>query len=88
MWYGRNRYPILEKSARIEMVEYTISMTWDNDAAVWYAVCDDIPVVLESASFDRLVERVKIAAPELLEMNGAEPTCVLRFVTERKDSMA
>ena len=70
------------------MIEYTITMTWDGDAAVWYAVCDDIPIALESDSFDTLVERVKSAAPELLEMNGAEPSCVLRFVAERKDSVA
>ena len=70
------------------MIEYTITMTWDSGAAVWYAVCDDIPIALESNSFDKLVERVKSAAPELLEMNGAEPACVLRFVAERKDSVA
>ena len=70
------------------MLEYTIAVTWDSDAAVWCAVCDDIPIALESSSFDALVERVKAAAPELLEMNGAEPDCVLHFVAERKDSVA
>ena len=70
------------------MVEYTIAMTWDSDAAVWCAVCDDIPIALESSSFDALVERVKAATPELLEMNGADPDCVLHFVAERKDNVA
>ena len=70
------------------MSEYTITTTWDNDARVWYAVCDDIPLVLESGSFDALVERVKVAAPELLELNGADPKCVLNFFAERREDVA
>jgi hypothetical protein len=70
------------------MIEYTIVITWDSEAAVWCAVCDDIPIALESGSFDILVERVKSAAPELLEMNGAATKCVLRFVAERKENVA
>jgi len=70
------------------MPEYTISMSWDKEAAVWYAVCDDIPIALESGSFDALIERVKIAAPELLEMNKKSPECILNFITTRKDEVA
>ena len=70
------------------MTEYVITMTWDREAAVWYAVCDEIPITLESGSFDALVERVKIAAPELLALNGLEPQCMLHFVAERRDGVA
>jgi len=70
------------------MIEYVITMTWDCESAVWCAQCDEIPIVLESISFDALVERVKIAAPEILLLNGLEPECVLHFVAERKDSVA
>jgi len=63
-------------------------MTWDSEATVWCAVCDDIPLALESGSFDALVERVKAATPELLQMNGADPKCTLRFVAERRDGVA
>jgi len=70
------------------MPEYIITMSWDKEAAVWYAVCNDIPIALESGSFDALLERVKIAAPELLELNGKSPECVLNFVTTRKDEVA
>jgi len=70
------------------MSEYTVSMSWDKKAAVWYAVCDDIPIALESGSFDALLERVKIATPELLELNGKNPECILNFVTTRKDEVA
>jgi len=70
------------------MSEYTVYMTWDSNAAVWCAVNDDIPIVLESGSFDALVERIKAAVPELLIMNGADPECILHFVAERRDGVA
>jgi len=52
------------------MPEYIINLTWDNEAAVWIATSDDIPgLVLESGSIDALIERVRFAVPELLEIN-------------------
>ena len=48
-----------------------IRFQWDEEAAVWIATSDDVPgLVLESGSFDALVERVKLAVPELLKLNG------------------
>jgi predicted RNase H-like HicB family nuclease len=52
------------------MTEYTILLIWDDEAGVWIAENDDIPIVLNSASLDDLMERVQLAVPELLEMNG------------------
>ena len=51
-------------------MSYNIEVNWDEQAGVWCAVCDEIPVALESNSFDALVERVKVAAYEILELNG------------------
>jgi len=51
-------------------MDYNIEVNWDDEAGVWCAVCDDIPLAMESNSFDALIARVKIAAPEILEMNG------------------
>jgi hypothetical protein len=51
-------------------MSYEIDINWDDEAGVWCAVCDNIPLALESHSFDALVTRVKIAAYEILEMNG------------------
>ncbi|MCL2199116.1 MAG: DUF1902 domain-containing protein [Defluviitaleaceae bacterium] len=45
-------------------MDYEIDMTWDETAGVWCAVCNSIPLALESNSFDALVARVKIAAHE------------------------
>ena len=70
------------------MSEYTIKMNWDTEAKIWYAICDDIPLALESGSFDALVERVKVAVPELLQLNGAESACTLHFLAECKIGVA
>ncbi len=48
-------------------MEYTINLIWDREAAVWVATSEDVKgLVLESGSLDALIERVKIAIPELL----------------------
>jgi hypothetical protein len=55
------------------MPEYTINLSWDNEAAVWIATSQNIPgLVLESGSLDALIERVRFAAPELLALNGLQ----------------
>ena len=56
------------------MSELLIKLTWDPDTCVWIAESDDVPgLVLESGSFDALIERVRFAVPELLELNGTAP---------------
>lgn len=71
-------------------MEYIIRLIWDNDAGVWVATSDDIPgLVLESGSFDALLERVRFAAPELLALN--HPTTAplsLTFLSERRERIA
>lgn len=50
---------------------------------------DDIPgLVLESGSFDALLERVRFAAPELLELNSTERPVLLSFRAERMEKIA
>jgi hypothetical protein len=51
--------------------KYEVFLNWDNEARKWYALNDDIPIALEDASLDNLINRVKLAAPEILEMNGS-----------------
>ena len=55
---------------------------------VWYAVCDDIPIALESDSFYKLIERVKTATPEILELNNKKTECLIHFVTDRMEAVA
>ena len=43
-------------------MDYTVNLSWDNEADVWVAQSDDIPgLILESGSFDALIERVRFA---------------------------
>lgn len=52
-------------------MEYVINLTWDEDAGVWIATSESIPgLVLESGSFDALLERIRIAAMKELAADG------------------
>ena len=67
-------------------MKYVVNLTWDPEASVWVATSDDIPgLVLESGSFDALLERVRFAAPELLELNSTERPVLLSFRAERME---
>lgn len=71
-------------------MEYVIHLTWDNESSVWIATSDDIPgLVLESGSFDALLERTRIAIPELLALNSSiQSPLSLSFVSERRERMS
>lgn len=71
------------------MPEYTINLMWDPEAAVWVATSESIPgLVLESGSLDALIERVRFAIPELLELSGTpEKAFSLRFRSERLEQV-
>ncbi|GHV95789.1 antitoxin HicB [Spirochaetia bacterium] len=67
------------------MNEYTVLLTWDDEARVWVAENDEIPLALESGSLDVLMEQVRLTAPEILELNGKEHVNVyLNFTTKRR----
>ena len=71
------------------MTEYVVLLTWDDEASVWVAENDDIPIALESASLDTLMERVRLATPELLELNDKNHgNIALRFKMERQTLVA
>ncbi|GHV29894.1 antitoxin HicB [Spirochaetia bacterium] len=71
-------------------MEYKITIAWDGEAHVWFAESDDIPgLILKSGSVDALIERVKVAALELLEISGIPPTNIhLLFKMEREAVVA
>jgi len=47
-----------------------VKLVWDKESNSWHTETDDIPgLVLGSESFDNLVEKVCLAAPEMLELN-------------------
>jgi len=66
------------------MSEYIINLFWDEEASVWGAINDDIPIALESESIDFLIERIQISVPEILSLNGKEDeTPVLHLRIEK-----
>jgi hypothetical protein len=71
-------------------MKYRLDLSWDKDAAVWVATSDDIAgLVLESGSLDALIERVKIAAVELLELNTpAQKPAQILFNSTRVEELA
>ncbi|MBQ6908298.1 MAG: DUF1902 domain-containing protein [Clostridia bacterium] len=71
-------------------MEYIINLTWDADANVWTATSEGIPgLVLESGSFDALLERVRFAVPELLELNSKKQSNLsLLFQSVRHERVA
>jgi len=71
-------------------MEYIINLIWDSEVGVWIAESEDIPgLVLESGSYDALVERVRFAIPELIELNktvNVPPT--LTFLSKRQERIS
>ena len=65
-------------------MEYKVRMDWDSETERWTAVIEDgIRLVLESSSYDALVERVKIAVRDILEVDMKyRGAFTLRFETD------
>ena len=70
-------------------MNFFIRMVWDSEIKRWAAIGSaDMGLVLESDSFDLLVERVKLAAPEMIELNlNYKGPIDLCFITERMDHL-
>ena len=70
-------------------MNYNVKLTWDSEASMWIATSDDVPgLVLESNSYDALIEKVKVAIPELLELNNNASLKTIKFVSERLEEVA
>ena len=70
-------------------MNYKVLLTWDRDASMWVATSEDVPgLVLESNSYDALIEKVKVAIPELLVLNSKEPLKTIQFISERLEEVA
>jgi len=47
-----------------------VKLIWSGESSKWYTETSDIPgMVLESNSFDALLEKVRLIAPDMLEVN-------------------
>ncbi len=70
-------------------MELVVRFNWDNEAKVWYAVNDYLPIALESDSLDDLMSRVRDIVPEMVEENNLEkPKYLYFFMESREEVMA
>ena len=67
--------------------DYIVSLMWDDEAGVWVAICDDIPLALESESLDELINRVRAAAPEIIKLNNLPQRESLCFNMRKLEKM-
>ena len=70
--------------------EFLIKLFWDDEASKWIAESanEDLLLALESNSCEALMERVKIAVQDILEVDqGYNGEFVLHFVAERMVEM-
>jgi hypothetical protein len=66
-------------------MELKVVFAWDD--GIWYTKTD-FGLTLEYGSFDALVERVRIAVPELVELNfGYSGDICILFEVERTDNL-
>lgn len=50
---------------------YTVEAFWDDEAKVWCAEGVDVPgLCTEAATMEKLVKKLEIMVPEMLEANG------------------
>lgn len=72
-------------------MEYLVNLNWDSEAYVWIATSENVKgLAMEAGSVDALMERVKNAVPELLELNCGitDPTgSSIRFVSQRVERL-
>ena len=68
----------------------SVKLVLSSESDSWYTVSDDVPgLTLGADIFDTLVERVRIAVPELLELNlGYTGEIELFFEVERVEMLA
>ena len=61
-----------------------VNFHWDEEAEVWVAVCDTLGIVLESGSYDALIEKIKNAVPEMIELNKIEGVETIEVLTNNR----
>lgn len=65
-------------------MEYKVNLLWDDEACVWVATSEDVPgLAMESGSVDALIEKVRYAVPELLEITESLRALPIHFYAER-----
>jgi len=65
------------------MTAVTIKATWDSEAEVWLAESEDVPGLATGAeTMEGLIDKLKVAIPEMLSENGIPFEADLLFKIE------
>lgn len=65
-----------------KQMEYTVNISWDNDAKVWIATSEEIlGLIMESDSYEILIERLSVSIPELLKLNHQPEMSSLKCIS-------
>jgi predicted RNase H-like HicB family nuclease len=71
----------------------TVKALWDDEAGVWVAASEDVPgLATEAPTIERLVAKLQVMIPELLELNApggpADAELTFRVKAERTARIA
>ena len=67
---------------------FTISASWDREAAVWSGHCDDIPAAADAPTLDELLAKISAMTLDLLPDNhpGVDPESVFLQITALREA--
>jgi hypothetical protein len=67
---------------------FTISASWDDEAAVWTGHCDDIPAAADAPTLDELLAKISAMALDVLPDNhpGVDPQSVYLQITALREA--
>lgn len=60
-----------QEQSNVASKAFSVTVSWDDEAKVWYVAESDVPgLATEAESMDRMLEKLKVMVPEMLELNG------------------
>jgi hypothetical protein len=67
---------------------FTVSASWDDEAAIWTGHCDDIPAAADAPTLDELLAKISAMALDLLPDNypGVDPEMVYVQITALREA--
>ena len=60
-----------------------INALWDDEAKVWVATSDDVPLATEAPTLDALSQKLQAMVPELLELNGQSMPSTFELIARK-----
>lgn len=80
---GKRIAPIIE-SLNSWVMDVDVSIVWDSEKNKYRAECGKVGLVMESESYDELIEKIRISIPEKLESEKIQTYMDLRIITEER----